>query len=427
MFDCHKLVNDFYVEHVRLGKDRRDALAGHRDANLERLSAGLEKLGPIDGASTAHFDDYLVQGSYAMHTLNQHSENDYDIDTGIIFLRANIPAGAKEARARVARALREGGGNFKKPPEARTNAVTVWYAEGHHVDLAIYRRNGTGLEHASGDVWNACDPEEIPVWFKDKNQSLSPEGKADQFRRVVRWVKALAKSRKTWSMPGGMIISALVAEVYSPHESRDDVALLETLTALSNRLNGSTYVANPVGGTLTGKKKYHDRVIFLRDKLEWLLPKLAVLRDEDCTLDDAKRAWRWVFNHSFWETPSTRSAILSEAGAAPETIVIRAEVALKPYDKTKYEYLSDSAALPKRCAIKFTAQNVRLTDGDVIHWIVENTGDEAAAADHLSHVRRGTSTTNWEDTAYKGTHRMICEVRRGARVVARGVRRVVIS
>lgn len=427
VFDCHSLLNDFYNAHVVLGKTRRDALAGYRDANLDRLSAGLEKLGPIDGASDADFDDYLIQGSYAMHTLNQHPDNDYDIDTGVIFIASTIPASPKETRQRVARALREAGGNFTKQPEARTNAVTVWYAEGHHVDLAIYRRNGDGLEHAGGDSWNACDPEEIPIWFKEKNTTVSPASMPDQFRRVVRWLKSLAKSRKSWAMPGGMIMSALAAEVYQAHGERDDVALLDTLTALSDRLNRSTYVANPVGGTLTGKQKYIDRVVLLRDKLAWLLPKLEVLRDKDCTLDDAKRAWRWVFNHSFWETPSTRKAMLSEAGASPATIAIRAEVALKRYDKTKYEYRDDGSSMPKGCAIRFTAQNLTAGASDVIHWIVENTGDEAAAADHLGHVTKGTSTTNWEDTAYKGAHRMICELRRGGRVIARGVRRVIIS
>jgi hypothetical protein len=199
VFDCHKLLREFYDGYVRLGQDRRHALAGYRDANLGRLSAGLAALGPIRGAAEADFDDYLIQGSYATHTLNQHPDNDYDIDTGVIFVRTVIPEDPKEARARVARALREAGGNFSKPPEARTNAVTVWYADGHHVDLAIYRRSSWGLEHAGGDTWNPCDPEAIPVWFKERNAKLSPANLPHQFRRVVRCLKAFAKSRGSWN------------------------------------------------------------------------------------------------------------------------------------------------------------------------------------------------------------------------------------
>ena len=228
-------------------------------------------------------------------------------------------------------------------------------------------------------------------------------------------------------MPGGMILSTLVAEVYRPHASRDDLALLETLTALSARVARSTWVANPVGGTLTGKQKYVDQVAFLRDTLEWLVPKLDMLRDKDCTFDDAKRAWRWVFNHAFWETPSTRVASLNEGASPINTFVIRADVALKKHDKTKYEYRDDTSPIPKRCAIRFTVPDLKIAAGDTIHWIVENTGEEAAAANHLGHMTPETSTTNWEDTAYRGAHRMICEVRRGSRVIARGVRRVVIG
>ena len=127
IFDCHKELNDFYEAHVRLGKDRRATLAKHRDTNLERLSAGLKSLGPIEGSEDYDFDEYLIQGSYAMHTQNQHPDNDYDIDTGIIFLPEDIPDDAKAARARVASALRTAGGGFTRAPVARTNAVTVWY------------------------------------------------------------------------------------------------------------------------------------------------------------------------------------------------------------------------------------------------------------------------------------------------------------
>jgi hypothetical protein len=425
VFDCHQLLNDFYVDHVRLGKTRRDALAGYRDTNLERVSTGLEKLGALAGAASAQFDRSLAQGSYAMHTLNQHPDNDYDIDTGLVFAMTNIPGDAKDARRRVARAVREAGGNFSKQPEARTNAVTVWYADGHHVDLAIYRQNGDNLEHAGGDTWNVCDPEEVPIWFKERNASLSPKVCADQFRRVVRWLKALARSRKSWNMPGGMIMSALAAESFSSHETRDDVALLDTLQAISNRLNLSTHVANPVGGTLTGKQKYIDRVTFLKDKLKWLLPKLEVLRDADCTLDDAKRAWRWVFNHSFWETPSTRAVVLAAAAESPSQVWLRADV-VRENGSAKYEYL-DGTALPKDESIRFTAEGVTLASEDKVHWIAENTGDEAVAKDDLGHVTIDRATVHTERTAYKGTHRLIFEVRRGSFVIARGVRTVKIA
>ena len=311
------------------------------------------------------------------------------------------------------------------PHKPERTPCTVWYADGHHVDLAIYRRAGFGLEHASGDTWSASDPEAVPFGSRRRIESISPKSAEDQFRRIVRWLKSFAKSRRSWNMPGGMILSALAAETYRPHATRDDVALLDTITALSSRLDLNIHVSNPVGGTLTGKQKYIDRVVFLREKLKWVLPKLEELRDPNSTHDDAKRAWRWFFNHSFWETPSTRNALLAETAGFPATIRIRAEIATGKGSKTKYEY-RDGPAIPKGCWIRFTAEDRSLAPGDMFHWIVENTGDEAVGLDDLGHTKTNQSSQNWERTAYKGTHRMICEVRHGTRVVARGVRKVPI-
>jgi hypothetical protein len=87
-----------------------------------------------------------------MDTMNQHPDKDYDIDTGVIVDAGALPVSALESRKRVAEALQQAAGTFATEPEARTNAVTVWYAEGHHVDVAVYRRTDSGaLEHAGAD------------------------------------------------------------------------------------------------------------------------------------------------------------------------------------------------------------------------------------------------------------------------------------
>lgn len=156
MYDVHALLNRFYDEEVRLGKDGRQKLADLRDTNLDRLADGLEQLGPMRGAESAAYESFYDQGSYAMHTLNKHPDNEYDIDTAVIFPEESLPADPLAARKRVAEALNLSGAPFSRDPEARTNAVTVWYAAGHHVDLAVYREvvNGSQswLEHA-GATW----------------------------------------------------------------------------------------------------------------------------------------------------------------------------------------------------------------------------------------------------------------------------------
>jgi len=307
MFDMHKKLNQFYEEHVRLGKERQ-TLAEHRDTNLERLKTGLEKL-----EYPSSFD-HRDQGSYAMYTINQHPEKDYDIDVAIIFSRDDLPSSALDTRKRIEEAMREGGGNFSQPPEAKTNAVRVYYADGHHVDLAIYRRyedeSGDLIHEHAGSDWTPRDPMEITNWFNDTVRELSPSKEQgatvdeNQMRRVVRWLKAFAKSREHWDLPGGLIISALVAECYKSDFYRDDVCLYDAVVSIRDRLQVNEDVENPVDitQTLTGRPVDTGRVRRFRSKLNNAISKLKVLHSPDCTEEQAIRAWHWFFQHPFWST-----------------------------------------------------------------------------------------------------------------------------
>lgn len=44
MYDITTDLQTFYDDHVRLGKDRRDKLAGYRDSNIQRIKDGLDDL-----------------------------------------------------------------------------------------------------------------------------------------------------------------------------------------------------------------------------------------------------------------------------------------------------------------------------------------------------------------------------------------------
>ena len=308
MFDMNCELNKFYRDHVRLNKEQRGKLAEYRETNIARLKCGLDKLG------YSHPSRIRNQGSFAMFTTNQHPNNDYDIDVAIVFEKDDSPESPLDSRNRIESAMKEGGGNFSRPPEARTNAVTVWYQEGHHVDLAVHRRylDQVGLEvieHA-GVEWKPRDPMEITNWFNNLVNELSPSKtngatvSDEQMRRIVQLLKMFAKSRESWKLPGGLIISTLVAEVYlnARDYHRDDVALYNTLNSISNRLQLSTDVYNPVDGTqkLTYKDEYINQVERLKDQLEkakeWLQPLFA----SSCTTEKAIKAWKQFFNHSYW-------------------------------------------------------------------------------------------------------------------------------
>ena len=212
MFDMHRELNAFYREHVRLGRDRRRELAQFRESNLTRLKSGIDALGAKHGTKYEYYKIARDQGGYAMHTLNQHANNEYDLDEGLIFEAADLPQGPSSARTRIRDAFKEKPRNFLRPPKARTNAVTVWYADGRHLDFAVYRRRtgpwgNTIVEHSGGDTWTERDPEAMTNWFKDKVGQLSPNPDsfttvtvaAQQLRRIVRFLKFFCRSRASWN------------------------------------------------------------------------------------------------------------------------------------------------------------------------------------------------------------------------------------
>jgi hypothetical protein len=430
MYNMAIQLKRFYEDHVRLGQQRRQRLAEHREACLRRLKDGLEKLGQSRRQRYAVFVDKRDQGSYAMHTLNQQNKHDYDIDVAIIFEKDDLPTNALDARKRIADALNETGGNFLHPPEARTNAVTVWYAEGHHVDLAIYRKNTTWLgsivlEHA-GPVWMERNPDEVTEWFSKQVKALSPSGAGvtvddDQLRRIVRLVKAFARSRESWksNLPGGMILTTLICGVYCKDPHRDDVALYNTLVALKKRLRSSTDVRSPVdsGVYLTSKKEITAQVRRLREKIELALEELEILHDPDCTERDALSAWNWLFRHPYWGN------LKAEADNDPpdtEGDVARLEfeigIANEEGGTIQRNYAGPVEALPKGKWLRFRPKDLALVNGCRLRWTVRNTGDEARKDDQERHVK--------VTTKYKGVHTMCCEVIHDGVVIARGIRRI---
>jgi hypothetical protein len=437
MFNMHKEINKFHNRHVRLGYDEKKKLAGYRDTNLERLNLGLDKLGEEDGNEYAHPTRTCNQGSYAIHAIIQHPENDYDIDVAIIFRKTDLPGTALGARKRIEAAMQKGGGNFKRPPEARTNAVTVWYAEGYHIDLAVYREyeNESGvavIEHAGTD-WAARDPMEITTWFNECVRHHSPAGdlgaavEAGQMRRTVRLLKAFAKSRADWNLPGGLIISVLVAECYCPDYYRDDVSLYHTMVAIYNRLFNSVSVLNPVDSSqpFTDRAKYINQVKNFRGCLGDAIEKLQVLFHHGCTYQEAVNAWHWVFQNGFWTDLVEEKVVkadqerLKEARALGELEII-AEVAREAHAAIIRPHVSGGSIKPDWW-LRFSVGKTTVNPPYQVRWIVKNHGADAEEADDLGPRidADGLSTVQWEHTKYQGNHTMTCELHRDGIILAR--------
>jgi hypothetical protein len=192
-------------EKVTLPQGDRTAMRDRRNANRERLKKGLK-----EGRKAAP-REFWSQGSYAMKTMTQHPERDYDIDDGIYFAKEVLigERGAEMSALQVRQMVRDAidDGSFKTPPEARKNCVRVYYVAGFHVDMPVYRRTTTkdafGNEHfdhelASSD-WKRSDARDVTAWFEKQNTNQSPDTEnGRQLRRLVRQIKKYARSRESW-------------------------------------------------------------------------------------------------------------------------------------------------------------------------------------------------------------------------------------
>ena len=463
MFNLHDKMNEFYTDHVRLDSDERNKLAGYRDTNLERLKSGLDKLGEEHDTTYAYHQYYRNQGSYAMYTLNQHPDNEYDIDIAIVFKKDDLPSSALKARQRIADAFKKVAGNFSQEPEARPNAVTVWYAEGYHIDFAVYRTyedvfGETIIEHA-GPEWDVRDPMEVTNWFNNAVNRSSPLKEYGatvekyQMRRIVQLLKAFAKSRSSWNLPGGLIISVLVVERYRPDYGRDDVALYDTMVAIRDRLFLSTEVWSPVSifESLTNKEKYKKRVERFRDKLDSAITKLAPLFEHDCTKDEAMSAWNWVFNHPFWAEAAEAEPETEDHSDANEKALALSNTVKPTLGKTSHQQailwsfvkryrvrLDAYVYLNKKVKLSGLNSNGRTINSDLnlkfvvktntrrpyqVYWQVVNTGwhaeSKGGGRGNIFESKDSNPLVHWEDSLYTGKHWIECFIVKDGICVAR--------
>lgn len=320
MFNCHTRMRGFHDAEVNLSTEEWDDLRAKRDTNRNRLKSGLKRdnePAPV-GCHT--------QGSYAMDTMTQHVAKDYDIDDGAYFTKDSLvgPLGGDKSPAAAKEMVREAVHNdkFKKPPEIHTNCVRVFYDEGFHVDIPVYRRtkkaDGTFSYELAGSNWKASDPLAVTKWFRkavrDKSANLLNGG---QLRRLTRLMKGFARSRESWrgAIATGFMISRLVVDHFVANEDREDVSVRNTMQAIHNRLTWNLEVDHPVLDEKLTRGADDSRTALLRDKLAWALEQLEVLDRWDCSEEQALKAWDRVFATTYFTdgTKAVKSAITSAA------------------------------------------------------------------------------------------------------------------
>lgn len=302
MYDYNKQIVKYERAKVAIGEDVRAILRGNRKANQDRLKKNLP-----EGRTIQRFQK---QGSYAHWTMIQNDDNDYDIDDGVVFDKEDLKTshgndmGAKEVRDMIADALKDD--KFDKQPERLKNCVRVFYKAGHHVDVPAFRISeklfgGEKCEIASSD-WRESDPKQINAWFDERVSLFKDErdGKGLQFRRMIRLLKRFCRSRPSWKMPSGLILTMLASEKM-PNYERDDECFYYLLKTIYERLKyEGLRVYNLSDESLFGQEELTKSdddadVRTLRDRIEEALEKLKILHDQECTQEQARKAWDWVF------------------------------------------------------------------------------------------------------------------------------------
>ncbi|RZB33296.1 MAG: hypothetical protein SRB2_04064 [Desulfobacteraceae bacterium Eth-SRB2] len=221
-----------------------------------------------------HFRDVLKlniprfhgQGSYAMGTIVNPLNGEFDIDDGIYLQhldtgdKSNWPTPETVHRWLV---QATDGHTGQKPIDKRT-CVRVRYAGQYHVDLPAYGElNGDYLLAEKGEKgWHRSDPLALTNWFND---SVKVHG--EQLRRIVRYLKVWAdfQSSRRGKMSNGLILTIMAANHFYA-TTRDDICFANILRAIADEVSVVFCVYNPVDAAeeLTSRLTDQQKIYFKR-------------------------------------------------------------------------------------------------------------------------------------------------------------------
>lgn len=436
MDDLVAKFNKFYRNEVVLSATDQNDLREKKKLNVKRLKDGLDEYNQEKGTDYKICEE-RVQGSMAMHTVVQNDENDYDIDVAIVFEKSNLDGlDPLQTRNMVANALRRKTKQFSVEPEVKTSCVRVKYADGYHIDFAVYRRykeNESDTEYKyehAGEQWSERGIRALEDWFKDE---IAKKGK--DLRKVIRLSKMFCKSRDSWvNMPSGLIQTVLCDEQLADY-TRIDELVYYTMQQIVYRLEDSVEVSAPVdnGRVLVTEDSDRTKMNNWKNRLSEQLKELSILFDNDYTYSEAVTAWSKFFNHRYWD--KLTSAIVSESfNIRKSTQFVDTEDFIdEMYDvEEQYdvnieckvmgdgfrlmpiiEFLNKYAFrvgrfIPHNFSIKCKVAHTTAPSYDKILWKVRNVGAEAEKRNDIRGqiLDRGSQIT--ENTLFAGEHYIEC-------------------
>ena len=239
------------------------------------------------------------QGSYAMGTMVNPLDGEFDIDDGVYLQHLDKNDDCEwPAPETVHRWLVNATDDHtNEKPIDKPTCVRIRYAGKYHVDLPSYAElNGEYLLAEKGAKgWHRSDAKVLTNWFKKKVR-----GNGEQLRRIVRYLKAWAdfQSGRRGKMPSGLILTVLAAQNFYADE-RDDLSFTETVNSISNTVNPVFCVYNPIdsGEELTARLT-DEQKIRSQEAISELSSDAINAIDTD-NREKASKLWRRQFGDRF--------------------------------------------------------------------------------------------------------------------------------
>ena len=244
-----------------------------------------------------------------MRTVIQEPNNAYDIDDGVVFTKESLkgPRGGEMSPVDARKMVRDAvhSDSFAKAPEVKTNCVRVYYNDGPHVDIPVYREVmdwfGKISYELAGAEWKKSDPDGVNDWFKSWIKRKKDNGQKHS-RELIRLMKSLCKNRPSYSLPSGFVLTVLIEECHTMAHERLDLDLRDVIKALYDRLRYNLRVRHPVvegEWLIDGDSKHKTRNF--RDLLKTAVNDLSVLDLPNCTRSRALKAWKKVLYTDFFD------------------------------------------------------------------------------------------------------------------------------
>jgi len=296
------LNNEFKIFHdrVALTSGKKKSLRKARDAIRERIRKYFREYLEVE------VPKFRGQGSYAMGTIVNPLDGEFDIDDGVYLQHLDESDDNKwPTPDTVHRWLVNAtdGHTNEKPIDKRT-CVRVRYAGQYHVDIPSYANiYGEYMLAEKGDNgWHRSDPMALMLWFKEH---VKEHG--EQLRRVILYLKAWAdfQSGRRGKMPSGLILTVLAAQHFHADEM-DDVSLTDTASVISNAVYPVFCVYNPIDidEELTASMADEQKARF-QEAISDLVSDSANAIDTD-DREEASKLWRRQLGDRF---PAIEKAI----------------------------------------------------------------------------------------------------------------------